>query len=42
VYDRRFEVYRSLYPALRHAMHRLDDAPNDHEIRGKTAPSAAE
>ena len=42
MYDRRFEVYRSLYPALQRAMHQLDDASNDHEIRGKTALSAAE
>ena len=27
VYDRRFEVYRALYPALRDAMHRLDGEP---------------
>ena len=42
VYDRRFDVYRSLYPALQRAMHQLDDAPSDREIRGKTARSAAE
>lgn len=27
VYDRRFEVYRALYPVLRDAMHHLDGAP---------------
>lgn len=29
VYDRHFEVYRSLYPLLRDAMHRLDEPQSD-------------
>ncbi len=39
VYDRHFEVYRSLYPVLRDAMHRLDGAPADHPADAR--PNAA-
>lgn len=40
VYDRRFDVYRSLYPALQDAMHRLDGEPTDLPDRGPL-PAAA-
>lgn len=40
VYDRRFEVFESLYPALASAMHGLDDAPRNSPSSG-TRPRSA-
>ncbi len=41
VYDRRFDVYRSLYPALQDAMHRLDGEPVGAVDHGAATASVA-
>ncbi len=40
VYDRRFDVYRSLYPALQDAMHQLDGEPSGSADHGTAAASS--
>ncbi len=41
VYDRRFEVYRGLYPALKSAMHQLDGEPSGSVDRGPASAASA-